>query len=80
MFIFLVAFSQDIKAIRAVGEHLAGALLHEGFEVSFIRKTPWHGYLYAASLTDQGRRKRSGGSADGAARSGRSSRTSRAED
>ena len=64
-------------AVHVPGEHLAEALLHKGFEVSFIRKTPWHGYLYAASLTDQGRRKRSGGPADGAARSGR---TSRAED
>ena len=34
--------------------------------MTFIRKTPWHGYLYAACRADQARAKRSGGSADGA--------------
>ena len=40
------------------GEHLAGALLHEGFEVTFNRTSPWHGYLYAARPPDRARGKR----------------------
>jgi hypothetical protein len=43
------------------GEHLAGALLHEGFESTFNRTSPWHGYLYAARPADQARGKRAGG-------------------
>jgi FkbM family methyltransferase len=60
------------------GEHIAGALLHEGFEVTFIRTTPWHGYLYAARPPDQARRKRAGGWSDRAARPRNPARTPRA--
>src|SRR5262249_42963266 len=59
------------------GEHLAGVLLHEGFEVTFNRTGPWHGYLYAARPADQARGKRAGGWADGGGQSARPSRTSR---
>ena len=60
------------------GEHIAGALLHEGFEVTFLRTTPWHGYLYAAGPPDRARGKRAGGRADDAGRSVRSARMPRA--
>jgi FkbM family methyltransferase len=58
------------------GEHIAGALLHDGFDVKFMRTTPWHGYLYAARSPDQARGKRAAGSADSAVRPVRPTRTS----
>jgi FkbM family methyltransferase len=59
------------------GEHLAGALLHEGFEVTLNRTSPWHGYLYAARPPDRARRKRVGGRVNRASRSVRPSPTAR---
>ena len=59
------------------GEHLAGALLHAGFEVTFNRTSACHGYLYAARSPGQARGKPAGGSADRAGRSVRPSETSR---
>jgi FkbM family methyltransferase len=59
------------------GEHLAGALLHAGFELTFNRTSSWHGYLYAASPPDQVPGKRAGGWAHRAGRSVTPSRTSR---
>jgi FkbM family methyltransferase len=61
------------------GEHLAGALLHEGFDLTFIRTGPWHGYLYAARPPDQARRTWAGGSAERAGRSLKPSRAPRAK-